>query len=424
MKAIAEMPIEIDVRSEIGELEGVIIHAPGREVEDMTPRNAERALYSDILNLAVASVEYSQFSTVLRKLTRTFEVQTLLRETLQDESAKNELLKKICRNEAVDCIKEYLGLLEPAELARQLIEGVPLKKETLTNFLSNERYSMQPLHNFFFTRDASISIDNQVLIARMASKVREREAIIMETIFDHHPHFRATTFNPADSQPFDPGITIEGGDILVAREDILLVGIGARTTTQGVDYLLERLKHKGRRQNIIVQELPPSPESFIHLDMVFTFLDVDTCMMYQPVVLDPNRYKTVHIALDNGRVDFIREKRNIPEALQKLGMDLNQVLCGGETDEWIQEREQWHSGANFFAVAPGKVMGYGRNVHTMEALNRKGYEIIRAVDFLKGKVDLSGYSRYVITIDGSELARGGGGCRCMTMPVRRKPVAV
>ena len=52
----------VNVNSEIGELEAVIIHSLGSEVENMTPENAERALYSDILNLSVAQSEYSQFS--------------------------------------------------------------------------------------------------------------------------------------------------------------------------------------------------------------------------------------------------------------------------------------------------------------------------------------------------------------------------
>ena len=59
--------IGVDVSSEIGELEAVVIHTPGNEVENMTPQNAERALYSDILNLSIAKKEYSQLSDVLRK---------------------------------------------------------------------------------------------------------------------------------------------------------------------------------------------------------------------------------------------------------------------------------------------------------------------------------------------------------------------
>ena len=101
-------------------------------------------------------------------------------------------------------------------------------------------------------------------------------------------------------------------------------------------------------------------------------------------------------------------------------MDLKPSFCGGQNDSMTQEREQWHSGANFFAIGPGKIIGYNRNVHTLESLNNNGFEIIKTKDFLDGKVDLNNYKKYVLTIDGSELSRGGGGVRCMTMPFRRE----
>jgi arginine deiminase len=130
---------------------------------------------------------------------------------------------------------------------------------------------------------------------------------------------------------------------------------------------------------------------------------------------------TVTIKIENGKVE-IESKKNLLEALNELGFDLEPVLCGGPASEWTQEREQWHSGANFFAVGPGKIIGYSRNIHTLDELNQRGYEIIKAKELIKGKIDITQYNKYVIAVDGSELSRGGGGCRCMTMPIRRKTV--
>ena len=150
-------------------------------------------------------------------------------------------------------------------------------------------------------------------------------------------------------------------------------------------------------------------------------LDKDKCMVYKPLILDSNRFLTIRISVDNGKVT-ISEEENILSALKQLGHHLQPVFCGGNSDSYIQEREQWHSGANFFALAPGQVIGYGRNVYTIEEMNRNGFEVIKAKDILAGRAEPKKNGKFVITIDGSELSRGGGGCRCMTMPIRRKSV--
>ena len=413
----------INVRSEIGELEGVILHTPGKEVENMTPKNAERALYSDILNLSVAQNEYSQLNKVLEKLTKTFQVKDLLADILKNEKVKNDLLGKICKYEQKCNLNKHLINLDSTELARQLIEGVVEEKNTLTKYLNKERYSLRPLHNFFFTRDASMSVLDDVLIGRMANTVRERESMIMEAIFDYHEQFVTKTVNPLNSAKFTQQTSIEGGDVLVARDDILCIGTGTRTTSQGIDFILERLlAQKEKNRHILIQELPYKPESFIHLDMVFTFLDVDTCMVYEPLILQTNKYQTIHIKIEDGKVTSIKEEDNLVKSLKDLGMDLKPIYCGGRKDPWIQEREQWHSGANFFAVGPGKVIGYGRNEYTIQEMNKNGFEILKAKDVISGKVDPKTVKKYVITLEGSELPRGGGGARCMTMPIRRKPI--
>jgi len=415
--------LSVNIQSEIGELEGVILHTPGAEVENMTPANAQRALYSDILNLNVARKEYTQLSGVLSKVTKTFEVLDLLEMVLSNDSSKNELIIDICQHENALMLADDLLACKPKELARLLTEGVPLIKNNLTNFLSHERFSLKPLYNFYFTRDASIAIGEDVLIGKMANAVRDRESIIMEAIFSKSGMFNTQTINPTSFNLVD-NPTIEGGDVLVAREDILLIGNGTRTNTHGIDFILSRFlaRNDKQRRHILVQELPSKPESFIHLDMVFTLLDTDKCMIYDPIILQPNRYQTVQITIEKGKVLEIKTVDNLLVALKKLGMDLQPIVCGGVKDRWTQDREQWHSGANFVAIGPGKVIGYARNVNTMNEMNKHGFEIIRAKDVVADKVNLDNYSKYVVTIDGSELPRGGGGARCMTMPVKRKPI--
>jgi len=413
------------VNSEIGKLEGVIIHTPGSEVENMTPGNAERALYSDILNLSIASKEYAQLTGVLGKVTQVFEVKKMLGEILENNIAKMQLLHEICTHECIQGMEDQLAEQNAETLANILIEGMILERNNLTDYLSHEKFLMRPLHNLFFTRDSAMGMNGNMLIGRMANPVRERETMIMEAVLNHHPAFETTTLNPIKPLhgiPVDTMATLEGGDFQVIRNDVYVIGTGMRTSTQGIDFIIENIKKQKKAvHHILVQELPSSPESFIHLDMVFTCLNTDACMVYEPVVYGLSRYKTIYIRIDNGKVK-INELPNIPEALKKLGIDLKPITCGGQKDPWIQEREQWHSGANFFAFAPGKIIGYERNVNTLEELNKNGFEIIRAMDVIKGKINLDDYSKCAVTIAGSELARGGGGARCMTLPVLRTEV--
>lgn len=146
--------MDININSEIGKLNGVIIHLPGAEVENMTPENAERALYSDILNLSVALPEYNNFMGVLKKFTKVYEVSDLLHDVLQNQEQRNNLLQQICLNDhgSEEDLCSFISNINNDELAGQLIQGIEMRKNNLTRFLDNESYWLHPLPNFFYPR--------------------------------------------------------------------------------------------------------------------------------------------------------------------------------------------------------------------------------------------------------------------------------
>ncbi len=417
-------PLRIDVQSEIGSLNAVLLHTPGPEVENMTPRMAQRALYSDILNLSIAQKEYEQIEGVLSKVARVYQVRDLLARVLDNAEARRELITRICiAEQAGGCFDTLMGMSTP-QLVKALIEGLPARIDTLTAFLNEDYYSLFPLYNFYFTRDSSVTIGNNALICRMANQVRAREAMIMDAIYRRSGCFDCGTIDLQNVVPERGKLFIEGGDVHVVRDDILVIGNGMRTSAAGIDALAAHfcdLCPQGKK-HIIVQQLPASPESFIHLDMVFTLLDRDKCMVFEPLILHDRSFKTVHITIEDGKVSRIRPVSGILPALRGLGMDLEPICCGGSSDSWVQEREQWHSGSNMFAFAPGKVLCYARNEATLREMDKHGFEVMAARDVIAGRKKLDDYTRCCVTIQGSELPRGGGGARCMTMPLSRKAV--
>lgn len=407
---------KVEVFSEIGRLEGVILHTPGTEIEQMTPATIQHALYSDILNLKIAQKEYSNFQKVLSSWCQTYEVIDLLALVLQDDKAKQDLLTKILEREHKSFL--YLELIEQDAdlLARYLIEGYPYKESLHPVEFKEKRFVLEPLYNLFFTRDASSSVYNQVLIHSMRTTVRDRESFIMESIFRHV--FATEIINP---KLISAEATTEGGDCLIASDDILFIGNGLRTNAKGIEFMTNWYAARKPKQKILVQQLPQTRDSFIHLDMVFNFLDKDKCIAYEPLICKSNTgYNTTLIDIDHGKITY-KEFPCFMDATKYLGFDLKPIACGGD-DLWNQEREQWHSGANFFCMGEGKIIGYARNTHTIDNLNKHGFEVINAEDVVAGKVDLKEKETFVVTVEASELPRGCGGARCMTMPIKRQKV--
>lgn len=412
------MDNKIRLYSEIGKLNAVLLHRPGIEIERMTPENAHEALYSDILNKRIVDGEYANFEGVLSKWSKTYQVVDLLAEVLKNENIKKNLVETSCRLDDCAFLCDELLSHDEKTLARELVEGFEYRSGVDPAKYEEERFILKPLYNLFFTRDAASSVYDLLLMNSMSFKVRQRENIIYRAIFENY--FGCESINAAE---WEASARTEGGDVLIARDDTLFIGNGVRTNKKGIEFLAQYFGSRKPKFNILVQELPETPESFIHLDMVFTFLDRDRCMMYEPIIRKNAKYshlQTTHIEIDNGKITY-HQKPNFLQGAKDLGFDLNPVVCGGD-DAWTQQREQWHSGANFFALGEGKIIGYERNWKTIEALDKAGFSVLKAADVCKGLVDMHNYEKFVVTFSGSELPRGGGGARCMTMPISREKV--
>ena len=414
------------LKSETGRLQKVIVHSPGREIQDMTPHTAEQLLYNDIIPLSVVSREHENFKKILQKVATVYEYSELLTDVLAEQQVKSSFIERITDVNSIPARRDELEDLSPAEITDVLITGLPQKKSNLEKYLSDDLYDINPLPNLYFTRDAAMMFGDRVISGCMANTVRQTEAEIAATVFSHHPelensgfllegHRIASGHSPlADNQN---RFSIEGGDFLVLSDNCLVIGCSERTSASAIDAVIAGLDHEVTVFAIIL----PHERATIHLDMILTQIDRHELMVYEPYICGAEKLRVVKIKTAPGREAVLTEVDDLLEALRGEGWDFKPVFCGN-ADPVQQQREQWLSGNNFFAIAPGKIIGYACNNYTMDALEKAGYEIKLDQDFLTGGDRIDSYEKLVIGISGVELARGGGGARCMTLPVLRAEV--
>lgn len=401
------------ITSEIGPLEAVICHTPGEELTVVTPDTRLDYLFDDILDLERSREEHLRFTRILERFTRVMEVSDLLEDVLEIPEARASLLTK-----SDEAFRERARDASSPELARLFIEGEPSHGGVLAEIVNEAGYSVPPLPNLFFTRDCAAVVGDRVAIAAMRHEVRWTEEVIMQTLFTHHPTLANGGILYDGTEERRVNTSLEGGDIHVLREDLLLVGLSERTSAAGIDALCERILATTPVREVLVVVLPPHRSS-IHLDMIFTMIDREMCCVYPPYFLGPTRLPVLHVSAESERM---REMEDLFSALEELGLPLTPIRCGGERRN-MQDREQWGSGCNHFAVAPGQLIAYDRNEHTLRALEEEGgFRIVPAADFLEGRTELEEDGRFVVTFEGTELVRGGGGPRCMTLPVARRPL--
>jgi arginine deiminase len=406
--------MKLSITSETGLLTSVIVHTPGKEVSLVNPELKDELLFDDIIFENDARREHLDMLNVFRAAMpadgEIHEITDLFGDVLSTEDARAYFIEQLINRlpeENLKAIDQDLLNLSGDELLRFVIEGA-------TPSISD--YNMPPTPNLLFTRDLAAVVNESILLSRPAKKARVREAVLMETLIKFHPLFediKENTIKISDQE------SIEGGDVLVASDKVVLIGMSERTSFSGLMNATEGLLEQGV-EHVLAVDIPKQRSS-MHLDTIFTFASETECIVFPPAITE-RTHNVVAMRSQNGSI-ISESKPSLKKALEELlGRDFTFINCGG-FQRTVQFREQWTDGANVFALAPGIIVGYERNTNTFNELKKHGYQLMNQYEFVEEYSDTSfdpANRKIAISFIGHELCRGRGGARCMTMPLARK----
>ena len=401
------------VHSEVGQLRKVLVCSPGLAHERLTPTNCDDLLFDDVMWVEQARRDHAELVGIMSdRGVEVVELHDALAATMAIPSARSWLLdRKIIANEVgvglVEATRAFLDELDPAALARYLIGGLStrdLPADLRPGYLGLVRespglneYLMPPLPNMLYSRDTTSWIYSGVTLNPLYWPARHDETLLMKSVYDFHPDYVGSKVWWGDPEQNWAQSTVEGGDVLVPGQGVVLIGMSERTSRQGVTQLAKALFDGDGAEKVIVAGMPKL-RAAMHLDTVFTFADRDVAIAYPDIVDGIMPFTIVPGDVDGG-LEVIEETRPfVTVVAQALGIDeLRIVETGGSLSD--RERQQWDSGNNLVNVEPGVVIAYDRNTPTNERLRNAGIE--------------------VITVPGAELGRGRGGGHCMTCPIIR-----
>ncbi|WWU39861.1 arginine deiminase [Listeria seeligeri] len=406
-----EVENTLNITSEIGKLRTVLVKRPGSELENITPEYLHSLLFDDIPYLKMMQKEHDYFvKTMQDAQIEVLYLENLAAEALRESGDKEIFLTKMIQESSqLDAsalyVRDYLMSFDEKEMIKKLMSGVkkseiPARKKKHLNEMMENQYPffLDPLPNLYFTRDPAAVIGNGVTINKMFQPARRKESMFMELILQHHPRFskqEIPIWTDREAQ-----FPMEGGDELILNKETILNGVSERTDARAVEQLAEKLfSRETQIKRVLAVEIPET-RSFMHLDTVFTMVNYDQFTIH-PAIQNQQGELNVYILEqgDNGleitpRKDF---QRVMAEVLEVPEVDF--IPCGGE-DVIVSAREQWNDGANTLAIAPGEVITYDRNQVSNELLRSAGIKVHEVIS--------------------SELSRGRGGPRCMSMPLVRE----